>query len=435
MEHYQPWHEGLRALSGDRDFQRAYLGVGDSDWSSINNKPLVFPPSAHTHSASDITSGTLSDARLSSAIPRLNAPNVGTLSADSLGTHRFGPGSISTVEISAGNVRSIGSGGSWTQIAGEGIRSSGLLYLDAGASSGIIVRTNAANSNAVQFSADGSSTFYGPMTAGAITATGSINIGANSLVGAYAGIYNDGKWLRGTDDYGPFWISPFNAGFAFSPPASGGAIEATIDFAGRINCETGLNVGSGYYASCVARYYANGTKASVRADNGLEVLTLNGSAAGSLTAGAATFTGAITGSNLSGTNTGDQSLAGLARPSMVGQSGKYLTNNGTVESWGTIDLSDVLLRNMTASGTIGFAQARLQQSAAQTFQTQCYDTSLSAWQETMRQQASPSGAKWSVFGATPILQQTLPAAASDAATTQTLANSIRSLLINFGFSN
>ena len=95
----------------------------------------------------------------------------------------------------------------------------------------------------------------------------------------------------------------------------------------------------------------------------------------------------------------------------------------------------LVLTNLTASGTVGFSQSRLQQPSDQVLQTQVYDTTLLAWQETQRSQASPTGAKWSVFGATPIVQQTLPAAATDAATTQTLCNAIRSLLINFGFSN
>lgn len=30
MENYQPFHPGLKSLSGDRDAQRDYLGVGDS---------------------------------------------------------------------------------------------------------------------------------------------------------------------------------------------------------------------------------------------------------------------------------------------------------------------------------------------------------------------------------------------------------------------
>lgn len=91
--------------------------------------------------------------------------------------------------------------------------------------------------------------------------------------------------------------------------------------------------------------------------------------------------------------------------------------------------------NAIFSGTLGFSQSRFQQPSAQVLQTQVYDTTLLAWQETERSQASPSGAKWSIFGATPILKQTLPAAATDAATTQSLCNAIRSLLVNFGFSN
>ncbi len=88
-----------------------------------------------------------------------------------------------------------------------------------------------------------------------------------------------------------------------------------------------------------------------------------------------------------------------------------------------------------SGGSLGFSQSRFQQPSAQVLQTQCFDTSLAAWQETTRSQASPTGAKWSVFGATPIIQQTLPAAATDPATTQSLCNAIRSLLLNFGFSN
>lgn len=37
-------------------------------WDEVSGKPTAFPPAAHTHSASDITSGTLSDARLPSTM-------------------------------------------------------------------------------------------------------------------------------------------------------------------------------------------------------------------------------------------------------------------------------------------------------------------------------------------------------------------------------
>ena len=39
--------------------------AGASSWNDITGKPTEFPPLSHTHSASDITSGSLSDQRLS----------------------------------------------------------------------------------------------------------------------------------------------------------------------------------------------------------------------------------------------------------------------------------------------------------------------------------------------------------------------------------
>lgn len=49
-------------------------------------------------------------------------------------------------------------------------------------------------------------------------------------------------------------------------------------------------------------------------------------------AGAKTFTGAISASNLSGTNTGDQTLNSLL-PTQTGHSGEFLTTDGTNSSW------------------------------------------------------------------------------------------------------
>lgn len=131
-------------------------------------------------------------------------------------------------------------------------------------------------------------------TCGAITASGNVNIGANSLVGTYSGIYNYGKWLTGSDNYGSFYISPNNASFAFAPPAAG-AIVGTIDFAGRFNATTGFAVGSDNNANTTVRYYRNATgpKASIRAAGGLEVKDLAGSADAALTCGAITASGAL----------------------------------------------------------------------------------------------------------------------------------------------
>jgi hypothetical protein len=39
-------------------------GGGVSSWNDLTDKPTSFPPSAHVHSGSDITTGTLASARL-----------------------------------------------------------------------------------------------------------------------------------------------------------------------------------------------------------------------------------------------------------------------------------------------------------------------------------------------------------------------------------
>jgi hypothetical protein len=64
-----------------------------------------------------------------------------------------------------------------------------------------------------------------------------------------------------------------------------------------------------------------------------------------------------------------------------------------------------------------------------------YSYYTSSARECLRLRGASGGPAMSVFGATPATQQTLPAAATDAATTQALANAIRSVLITFGFCN
>lgn len=54
------------------------------------------------------------------------------------------------------------------------------------------------------------------------------------------------------------------------------------------------------------------------------------------------------------------------------------------------------------------------------------------WQTGYREEYNVAGARCGFFGATPVAQQSIAAAATDAATTQTLANSLRSALINLG---
>jgi hypothetical protein len=202
-------------------------------------------------------------------------------------------------------------------VAGVNVSHDGNITLTGGAN-GIYISPSGVNKGLIYFSA-GQNRLYGQpavpwviesdagfkvrnsantadaaLTCGAITASGNVNIGANSLVGTYSGIYNEGKWLTGSDNYGSFYISPNNASFAFAPPAAG-AIVGTIDFAGRFNATTGFAVGSHANANTTVRYYRNATgpKASIRAAGGLEVKDLAGSADAALTCGAITASDAV----------------------------------------------------------------------------------------------------------------------------------------------
>lgn len=84
---------------------------------------------------------------------------------------------------------------------------------------------------------------------------------------------------------------------------------------------------------------------------------------------------------------------------------------------------------------LGFANSRLENPSTSATALKAYETSLATWQEPWRGQASASGATIGFLGATPIGRQTLPAAATDATTTQSLANALRTLAINFGLAN
>lgn len=85
--------------------------LGASDWADISNKPSTFPPSAHQHDASDITTGTLATAR----VPNLSASKItsGTLaiarvptgttgSTVALGNHTHTPASIGAATSAQG---------------------------------------------------------------------------------------------------------------------------------------------------------------------------------------------------------------------------------------------------------------------------------------------------------------------------------------------
>lgn len=108
----------------------------------------------------------------------LSVDNGGNVIAPGSGTHRFGSGGyVSTVEMTAGVIRTYEAGGSSCDYRGQGASSSGTFYLDSGASAGIMIRTNGANQNAVQFASDGASTFYAPMLVNGAIQTPTIGLG------------------------------------------------------------------------------------------------------------------------------------------------------------------------------------------------------------------------------------------------------------------
>lgn len=96
---------------------------------------------------------------------------------------------------------------------------------------------------------------------------------------------------------------------------------------------------------------------------------------------------------------------------------------------------NVACGNLTATGNIGFSNARVEQPLTQSMALRTFESSLSTWQEPWIGRATPTGPVLGFLGASPIGRQTLPAAATDPATTQALANALRQLLINFGFAN
>lgn len=85
-------------------------------------------------------------------------------------------------------------------------------------------------------------------------------------------------------------------------------------------------------------------------------------------------------------------------------------------------------------GSISWSDVRIQR-VAKTFRTECFESTLSAWQETSRQEASATGPRWSVMGATPIVRQTHAAVATDLATAITRLNTLCTHLTNFGLFN
>jgi hypothetical protein len=274
-----------------------------------------------------------------------------------------------------------------------------------------------------------------------------------------------------------------NADLALANLTASGTVTATGTGTHTFGTTNTVTMAAGVISAVSATIANNATRSSnlvsmssaFNIGNGNSVLSIGYTGADmgrALSVSSASFTtGAMTiaqttSANASNTNVSGLSVTGTFQhtdaggATSIGNGGRFVATNTTASSGtlfgldvsATTNAANVTGLRVTAattsgtalaidavgsiqtSGTLGWSDVRMPR-IVKTLQTQCFESTLSAWQETSRQEASATGARWSCLGATPIVRQTLPAAATDAATTQALANSIRSLLINFGFAN
>lgn len=445
------------------------LRSSDFTWESLANKPLVFPPSAHSHLASD----------LPASIAYKDAANTFTQNQ--------------TVN---GNITA---SGYLKNFAGEciaGYDGTGFFFGNGFAASDkpCFIGYNSANNSTtihqrlacLRTLGVNDTTQSTSSTTGSITTNGGVGIAKDLFVGG--SIILPGYTLSGPIGNLTF-STPYAANLNFSSGQSGqyaalNMVTAEGKSAGLthydtahangrrldLRSQTGVpitirpgeslaatfgtdgstRINMTYIATSGFLQWEGGSYPTLRYANGGDLQVHEGASASTLmTVAKTTGNVAISGTlaslgiaasgtvfcdrtttnafvlNSSGVNYGQISVKDSTRW-QLGYGG--LTTIGTsVLCWGPAGVD--------VTGTLGFSQSRFQQSNSQTLQTQCYDTSLAAWQETSQQKASPSGALYSVLGATPIAKQTHAAVATDLATAITRLNQLCSHLTNFGFFN
>ena len=100
-----------------------------SDWSTLTNKPTTFTPSAHTHSADDITSGVLSNLRIPS-IPATKLTDAGGPIALTL--IPVLPASKISGQAAATADQYLAGDGTWKTPAGGGGTATGFAFSETG---------------------------------------------------------------------------------------------------------------------------------------------------------------------------------------------------------------------------------------------------------------------------------------------------------------
>jgi len=141
-------------------------------WADVTGKPATFPPSAHSHSAVDITSGIF-DAAL---IPTLD---IGTKTSGTLSVSRGGTGATT---FTSGNVL-IGSGtGAITTLSRSGIDTRATYPPDAHTHAATDISSGTLNIARIPTGTTASTVSLGNHTHGNITNTGSIGSTAGRIV-------------------------------------------------------------------------------------------------------------------------------------------------------------------------------------------------------------------------------------------------------------